>query len=249
MNWKKYGIIAADIAIAVYLLFAITAFNEPETAGSVCTQVKIDISDDIVDGFLDADKIKKNLQQANIYPLAKPMETIDAREIEETLRKNPFVDSAQCYKTQGGHVCITLSQRMPVMRIKADNGDDYYIDRAGDIMPGHGYATDLTVATGHISRRYARKVLTPVGNFIVNDKLWHNQIEQINVLADGTVELVPRVGDHIVYIGRPENIGSKLARLEKFYRYGLSKVGWNRYSYINLEFDNQIICKKRNKTI
>ena len=34
----------------------------------------------------------------------------------------------------------------------------------------------------------------------------------------------------------------------KFYQYGLSKVGWNKYSYINLEFDNQIICKK-NKNI
>jgi cell division protein FtsQ len=34
-------------------------------------------------------------------------------------------------------------------------------------------------------------------------------------------------------------------RLEKFYKYGLSQAGWNKYYYINLEFDNQIICKKR----
>ena len=39
----------------------------------------------------------------------------------------------------------------------------------------------------------------------------------------------------------------KLDRLQKFYRYGLSQAGWNRYSYINVEFDNQIICKKRKK--
>ena len=37
----------------------------------------------------------------------------------------------------------------------------------------------------------------------------------------------------------------KLTRLEKFYKYGLSQAGWNKYSYINLEFDNQIICKRR----
>ena len=42
-------------------------------------------------------------------------------------------------------------------------------------------------------------------------------------------------------------INGKLARLEKFYRYGLSQAGWNKYAYINLEFDNQIICKKRKK--
>lgn len=249
MNWKKCILITADIAIAVYLILAVTVFNKPDNGGSVCTQVKIDISDDIVEGFLNADEIKNTLQQASLYPLARPMKAINVREIEENLRRNPFVDSIQCYKTQGGHVCITLSQRMPVMRIKADNGEDYYIDRAGSIMPDRGYATDIVVATGHISRKYARKVLTGMGNFIVNNRLWHNQIEQINVLVDGTVELVPRVGDHIVYIGRPENIDGKLARLEKFYRYGLSKVGWDKYSHINLEFDNQIICKKRNKTI
>ncbi|MBF1500255.1 MAG: cell division protein FtsQ, partial [Prevotella pallens] len=26
---------------------------------------------------------------------------------------------------------------------------------------------------------------------------------------------------------------------------GLSQAGWNKYSYIDVEFDNQIICKRR----
>ena len=39
-------------------------------------------------------------------------------------------------------------------------------------------------------------------------------------------------------------VNSKMTRLEKFYRYGLSQAGWNKYKYINLEFDNQIVCKK-----
>ena len=37
----------------------------------------------------------------------------------------------------------------------------------------------------------------------------------------------------------------KLYRIQKFYRYALSQKGWNKYSYIDVEFDNQIICKKR----
>lgn len=32
--------------------------------------------------------------------------------------------------------------------------------------------------------------------------------------------------------------------MRKFYLYGLNKAGWNKYSYISVEFDNQIICKK-----
>jgi len=93
----------------------------------------------------------------------------------------------------------------------------------------------------------------------MSDDFWRNQIVQVNVLADKSVELVPRVGDHIVCIGalpevkqpslRRETVNAfmskKLERLAKFYRYGLSKAGWNKYSYIDIEFDNQIICKKR----
>ena len=79
----------------------------------------------------------------------------------------------------------------------------------------------------------------------MSNRFWKHQIVQINVLADGSVEIVPRVGDHVVYLGLPVHVDKKLERLKLFYQYGLSKAGWNKYSYINLEFDNQIICKKR----
>jgi cell division protein FtsQ len=142
-------------------------------------------------------------------------------------------------------VHITISQRLPVIRVKADNGDDYYIDEHGNIMPNTHFVSNLVIATGSIQRPYAQKVLTRIGRYLAQNQLWGNQMEQVNVLADGSVEMVPRVGEHIIYLGRPDQIERKLDRLEKFYRYGLSKAGWNKYSYINLEFDNQIICKKK----
>ena len=48
-----------------------------------------------------------------------------------------------------------------------------------------------------------------------------------------------------VYLGKLENFENKLARLKEFYQKGLNQVGWNKYSRINLEFSNQIICTKR----
>lgn len=245
MNWKKTTIMAIDALLAVYLVLAITAFNKPEGGSNVCNKVKIDIKDGVVDGFLNVDEIKAILVKHNIYPLAKPMAAVDVREIEETLCSSPFVNDAQCYKTQSGHVCIELTQRMPLIRIKAANGEDYYIDNNGGVMPNVKYCSDIIIATGHINRRYARKVLKAIGNTIIADKFWQSQVVQLNVLPDGTIEMVPRVGDHIVYLGSPENIKEKLTRLEKFYKYGLSQAGWNKYSYINVAFDNQIICKKK----
>ena len=244
-NWKKSLIIVFDIAIAAYLILAVTAFNKPAEKATVCSEVKIDIEDEIVDGFLDAKAVKAILEKEKLYPLGRPMAEISARNVEETLQKNPFIETAECHKTQSGHVCISLKQRMPVVHVMASNNDNYYVDSNGSIMPETRVATDIIIATGSISRTYAQKKLAPVAKFIIQDKFWQNQIEQVNVLHDGSMEIVPRVGDHIVYLGAPVNIKNKLERLRKFYQYGLNQAGWNKYAYINIEFDNQIICKKK----
>ncbi len=244
-NWKKTGIVLVDLALGVYLVLAITAFNRPDELSDVCSEVKINIQESTVKGFLTADGIKQLLQRAHLYPLGDPMSSVNVRRIEETLRQTPFVESAECYKTQTGHIVIQLVQRQPVVRVKSENGADYYIDEHSNTMSSTMQVSDLVVATGHIEESYAKKWLTPIGIFLLEHPLWRSQVEQLHVLADGTVEMIPRVGEHIIYLGAPTNLEKKLSRLEKFYRYGLSKAGWNKYSRISLEFDNQIICKKR----
>ena len=246
--WKKTAVVLIDILLVVYLVFSVTSLNRPDELSNVCTEVKIDITDDAVAGFLTPDDIKSQLQHAKLYPLGDPMSEVKVRKIEEALSQNQLVESAQCWKTQTGKVCIQLKQRLPVVRVKADNGDDYYVDTNGNILPSAGYASSLVVATGKISRKYAQKTLKDLGNFLVENNLWRQQVEQLNVLGDGSVEMVPRVGDHVVYLGQPTDIARKLERLQKFYQYGLFRTGWNKYSYISLEFDNQIICKKRSSS-
>ena len=258
INWKKTIIITLDITIGAYLVLAFTKFNKPDEKGNVCTKVNINIQDKMTNGFLDAKEIKKRLESKELYPLKKPINTINTRNIEDMLKKSPFVKSAECYKTQSGLVDINLTQRMPIVRIKSCNNDDYYIDDHNQIMPNTKYTSDMIIATGYISRWYATRYISLLSkNLMVND-MWRNQIEQINVLPDKGIELIPRVGNHIIYLGcLPENniiskrekdieqfVNKKMTRLENFYKYGLSQTGWNKYSYINLEFDNQIICKK-----
>ena len=245
VNWKKIGILTADIVLGIYLVFAITAFNCPDDQDAICQEVKINITDGANNGFLNTNEVKMQLQHAKIYPLGDRMNDICTRKIEETLLKSPLVEHVECYKTQTGRVYINLTQRIAVMRIMANNGESYYIDNLGAIIPSNNNSTDLVVATGDIKRKYAQTTLKDFGLLLFENTFWRSQIEQLNILSDGSVEMIPRVGDHIVYLGQPTHLKEKLTRLEKFYRYGLSKAGWNKYSYINIEFNNQIICKKR----
>lgn len=259
MTWKKVIISVLDVVLAVYLVLAVTSFNNPEEVTPTCVKVGINISDSNNAGFLSALEVKSLLQQRGLYPLHKPMKDINPRRIEETLKKSPFVNTAECYKTKEGQVCVSVTQRMPIVRIKGQSGIDYYLDDQGGILPNSHYTSDLIIATGNINKWYAQYYITPLSKTIMASDLWSNQIEQINILSDRGVELVPRMGDHIIFLGYlPQNgkhpatekeidefVRHKLDRLEKFYRYGLSNAGWNRYDYINIEFDNQIICKKR----
>lgn len=243
--WKRSIVIAIDVLIAVYLVLAVTVFNRPEEKATVCSEVKIDIAKGRTEGFVDPDMVKQLLERQHLYPLGQPLQFVSTRRVEEVLSQSPFVDSVECYKTQSGHVCIKLSQHFPVLHVMAADGEQYYIDEHGEILPQTTLPSNLIVATGAISRKYARQVLLPIANMLCDDKFWQDQIVQLNVLADGTLELVPRVGDHVVYLGAATNIPQKLDRLRKFYKYGLSQAGWNRYERISVEFGNQIICKRR----
>lgn len=258
---KRHIFILLDTLLAIYLIFAITSFNKHDDGEQTCKEVKITITDNHDMGFLSASDIKTALQHDKLYPEGQVMSTVSPRAIEDALKKNPFVSAAQCYKTQNATVYIEVTQRTPVVRVKSENGEDYYIDNRDSIMPTSGYTSNLPIATGNITKWFARNYVSPMCRYIAENELWSNQIEQVNILPDKTVELVPRVGDHVVNIGRlPEQmdntrreqaifqfLDNKLTRLEKFYRYGLSQAGWNKYSYINLEFDNQIICKRHKK--
>ena len=259
LNIKKTIIAVFDVLLAVYLLLAVTSFNSPKAETTVCNKVDINISDANNAGFLSAGEIKNILVKHKLYPYGKQLSNVDPRRIEDVLKVSPFVNTAECYKAKNGNVCITITQRMPIVRIKSITGDDYYLDDNNSIMPNSHYTSDLIIATGNISRHFAMNYISPLSKAIMDNELWKNQIEQVNVLDDQGIELIPRVGEHIIYIGHlpkdtqkgdtgkkiGEYVMKKLDTLEKFYHYGLSQAGWNKYKYINLEFDNQIICKRR----
>lgn len=231
------------LLLAVYLALAVTIFNNPE-ARQLCTAVDVTVEDSAVAGFITPSEIRALLCEAKAYPVGRKIKDVNCARIESVLSSNPFIDDITCYKTQGGHVFVTVTQRLPVMRVISDNGENYYIDTRGKIMPRMHYSADLAVATGCITQKYAHAKLLPLGRLLKYDKFWDSQIEQIHVDSAGNIELFPRIGSHTVYIGKPEALPQKLKRLKTFYSQVLNQVGWNKYSRINLEYDNQIICKK-----
>lgn len=244
MLWKKIVLVTFNVVLAAYLVLAMSAFNKPDTE-LVCRDVNIDIEEGDMPGFLTDHEVRRILDACNISPVGKTMDAINLRLMEETLQSNELIEHAECWTNQDTVVSINIRQRIPVARVMNEQGENYYMDSNGKPMPATEYSRRLIVCTGNISHQYAEKVIAPLVNLVNRDSFWKSEIVQFNVLADGSLELVPRVGKHIVYLGQPKRITKKLERLRKFYLYGLNVAGWNKYSRVSVEYDNQIVCKRR----
>lgn len=243
---RKLAVVVLLLGLAGYFVAAVTVLNVREE-GTVCDSVEVFVEDSLQTGFIRTKEVVQLLDECKCNPIGQKMGEVRLEQIEEALRKTPYIKDVTAYKTPGRKVCIRIRQRLPMLHVMSSDGEEYYLDRSGMQMPKADYCVNLPVATGHITPQYARQNLMRLGHAIQDDPFWGSQIQQIHVSKNGEVELVPRVGEHIIQLGPPVKVRDKLDRMKMFYTEGLNKVGWNKYSQISLKYDNQIICKKKKK--
>ena len=242
---KRIFLTLLMLLILVYLALAVSVLNNKPRA-MVCTGVKLDIKDSIYAGFIQQKEVTQLLKKHGLDPAGKRMDEVNTQLVEEQLSTHPLIDGVECYTTPSGLLRIEVSQRIPLLRVMDVQGNNYFVDTKGRKMASNAHCVArLPIATGHISQKMACNELYQFAGFLMQDEFWNAQVEQIHVLKGGVVELVPRVGNHLIYMGQLKGYERKLARLKEFYRKGLNKVGWNKYSRISVEFSNQIICTRR----
>ena len=227
-----------------YLVFVTVRYSRAEDTRA-CTALQIDILDSAQATFISKDGIENMLQKYRLYPVGQPMNTISPLKIEHTIESDSFIRRAICSITPGCRIRLAVIQRIPLLRVMADNGEDYYIDDAGTRMEARGYEADLPVATGTVTPDFARKKLKTLGNFLRNDTFWDGQVEQIVVKPNGEIDLIMRIGDQIIHFGKIEDVPIKFRNLYAFYTDIMPKVGWYKYSEISVAYDGRIICKRR----
>ncbi len=234
------------VALLVYLVFAFTSISGGDDS-TACQEVKAEIIDSTHAGFITETEIIRLLQKEGLYPVGRPMNKVDGAKIEAALLKNSFIKQAICYKTPKGRVSIIVSQRLPIMRVKADNGEDYYVDNKGEPMNSQDNKADLVVATGNIDKAFVKNRLICLGRYLHANPTANDLIVQINVNGKRHVDLVPRIGCEVIHLGALADsltIAKQFRNMRAFYNKVLPKVGWNAYKEISLEFSNQVIAKK-----
>ena len=91
------------------------------------------------------------------------------------------------------------------------------------------------------------KLLTFVET-VEDDDFWRSEVVQIAAYTTPSgaleVELTPRSGRYTILFGRLDDVEHKFDKLLRFYRSGLSSIGWSQYSIIDIRYKDQVVCKK-----
>lgn len=261
---KRILHISLWVLLGAGMLFLL-GFVENKQNDRYCSGLNIHIDRSNGNFFVNEEDIFAMVYHEADTVVGKRLIAINSEGLEHKINNHPAVENTEVYKTIDGRLIVEVEQRTPIVRIFAYNGDSYYIDSTGRIMPPSGeYTARVMVASGYIFDNFieinhlnARELadslevktlvddIFELAEYIRKDELWLAQIEQLYVNKDFEVELIPRVGNHRIVFGDATAIEEKFDKLKIFYRKGLSKTGWNEYSEINLKYANQVVCTKR----
>jgi len=227
-----------------------------------CGGIEIEIGDSSDYHFVTEKHLLNLVHSGSGRIIGTPAKDIRVAEIEKRINVLRELKVAEVYMTIDRTLKIYVDQRDPIMRVMPEEGGDFFVDDEGVVVRKRNlYNPRLHIVGGNInitqamlngvsvldtSIRYTiLRDIYHLVNYISDDSFWSAQIDQIFVDRDDEIDLIPRVGNHVIHLGTTENFRGKLRNLETFYQIVLPEVGWNRYSMISLEFKDQIVCKKR----
>ncbi|MDR0713018.1 MAG: hypothetical protein LBF89_01965 [Bacteroidales bacterium] len=231
----------------------------------ICTSIEVKVLDSARIHFITPDDILRLVNASRLKLRGNAMDSINTATVEAQLLEVQPVHHAEAYKTFDGTVHIDIKQRIPLLRIINRFGESYYIDETGYVMKhNRRYSVHVLAANGHIDQRAPSqkgfgvqdlripdgkrniiRELFDLAEWINNSRFWNAQIQQIYVNEHGEFEMIPRVGSQIIIFGKGDHIREKFDKLEALYRNGFNVTGWNKYGVINLKYEGQIVCTKR----
>ena len=250
------------IVLLVAYLFGMPYYIDLRRQDILCGKVVVDISDSAECKFVTPERILEMVNNRSDAVLGRPVGTISADALEKKISTIREIKSVDVWFDIDGTMNIVVDQRNPVMRVIPDSGGDYLVDDEGVLFKSvGGHPPRLHIVGGNVNitremlngtsitdstmgRTPLRDAFDFVG-YIKSDKFWSAQIDQIYINNKGELELVPRLGSQIIKLGPLEGYTTKLENLRLFYEQVIPETGWDKYSEINLEYSDQIVCKKR----
>lgn len=233
------------VVVMGYLIFSASYFRD-SARDNVCERFEVVIKDSSRTRFVETQDIVNLVKRYDLYPVGRKFGGINTLAIRDTILTNRLVESVEVFTTAGGSIVASIRQREPVLRVISNSRGSFYIDKDRRIMPlSSNFAVYVPIATGAIDEKFAQNELYDFAMFLRDHPEWDAWVEQIVVLENKDVGLIPRAGDFRIILGSLDDYPAKLAKFVLFAEEGLNVVGWNRYREINLKYENQVVGTRR----
>ncbi|MBO4657793.1 MAG: hypothetical protein J5639_08490 [Bacteroidales bacterium] len=251
---KILAILFCAVVAAIFgaYFFFVSRLEAKQAPTMTCSRIDITIQDSLYKNFITVPEIRQMVADSAI---GMKLSDINTFGIEQSLTQSGVLSTAEVYTCYPDVLNVVVTQREPVLRIKADSGD-FYCDRSAYLLPVAGAkALDLPVVTGHLPVQLqtgptegteAAEWLGGMLTFtekIRNNAYWSDEIEQIEVAKDGNMTLYLRKRPFHILFGAATDLDDKFEKMAVFYKTILPTEEGAKYKVVNIKYKNQIICK------
>ncbi|MEP7163832.1 MAG: hypothetical protein ABI741_04010 [Ferruginibacter sp.] len=240
---------------ACSIVLLVAAIRKKDT--KKCKGIEINISGASNNFFIDKSDVQKIIvMYSGINAVGKPIENFNLVAMETALKKDVWIRNAELFFDNNEVLQVSAEEREPIARIFTPGGSTFYIDSSNMMLPlSEKFSARLPVFTGFPSEaRVLSKADSSLLNDIKNisiriqqDSFLMAMIDQVDITAQRNFEMIPKLGNQVIIFGDASDAVNKFKKLQLFYKKVMMKMGWNRYSIINLQYKNQVVAKMKGK--
>jgi len=216
----------------------------------LCQQIEIDIQEHFAQSFTTKATLMHLINQSCNRLIGTSLQEIDLYALHHTLKALPFVKNILIFKTWQGNLNFFLETKYFIARSIRRQDGDFYIDKDGACVAMQGLpifpfilVDGLDNLTGQLDNKIHHKELLRMLNYIHADPFFSYQIATLQVLENHKIILGTQEGKQRIEFGKIEKIEEKFEKLRLFYNQVVPYKGRERYTRINIEFENQLICE------
>lgn len=254
---KRLG--SAILWTAVLIGFVVLVASAARVKDAVqCKGIVVKISGSDNNYFIEEKDIKALVvKNTDLNPVGRKINDINISRLEKLVSQDPWVEQADLFFDNQQRLNIKVTQREPVARVFTVTGNSFYLDARRERIPvSDRYTARVPVFTGFptdaVQLQKNDSILTAsivdISAYVLNDPFWMAQVDQVDITGDRKFEIIPKLGDHIIDFGEGTDVEKKFSKLMAFYKEGLSRVGWNNYTRINVAFENEVVCTRKDGT-
>lgn len=218
-----------------------------------CRAIEINIHGVSNNFFVDKKDILNSITaMERTNPVGKAIGSFNLKKMELQLEKDVWIKSAELFFDNNEILQVTVQEREPIARVFTTTGTSFYIDDELAMLPlSEKFSARLPVFTNFPSDK---KVLAKADSNLLmgikiislaiqKDSFSMAMIEQVDITAQRSFEMIPKIGNQLIVFGDATGAEAKLSKLKLFYKEIMVKAGWNNYSVINVQYKNQVVAK------